>query len=95
MDDTSTVTSYSAFFRVPKGPETFPELVGMDLFRAECLVKQWGYYTRTGDYVEYKRKLRKLSKLSSEELDLTEKDPCRVILWLDTHGYVATTPKVG
>lgn len=94
MEDDSTVTSYSAYFRPPKGPEAFPELVGMDLFRAECLVKQWGYYTRTGDYVEYKRKLRKL-KIDAEEIDLSEKDAFRVILWLDKHGYVATTPKVG
>lgn len=94
MEDASTVTSFEGYFRPPKGPEAFPELVGMDLFRAECLVKQWGYYTRTGSYSDYKRKLRKL-KRDTEDVDLTERDPCRVMLWLDSHGYVATTPKVG
>lgn len=81
---------------VPAGPTEFPELVGMDLFRAKCLVEQWGYYTTKGDFVEYKRNLRKLLR-KGETVDplLREKDPHRVIFWLDAHGYVATTPRVG
>jgi hypothetical protein len=93
-EDDDTVSCFTS--GIPAGPTEFPELVGMDLVRAKCLVEQWGYYTTSGDFVEYKRNLRKLLR-KGETLDprLKEKDPCRVIFWLDAQGYVATTPRVG
>lgn len=65
----------------------WPEVVGMDAWRASCIVR-WGapYFVTTRPY--------KTSK-SKEDAETTTVDRHRVILWLDAEGCVAVTPQSG
>lgn len=76
---------YLAWYETRYGPlrEAWPETVGDEVGRATAIVRFCSpYYVVT---VPFK----------SREVLTWEADPLRVVFYLDAHGYVARTPRVG
>jgi hypothetical protein len=86
MSDTETdsiISSYSDVQIQRGAPTEFSKVVGMDVFRAKCIIEPYGYYCVIKEFPAIKKKVK------------TDTHPKRVILYLDKDGYVGTTPRAG
>ena len=86
MSDTESDSIVSSFsdVQIQKGaPTEFPKVVGMDVFRAKCIIEPYGYYCVVKEFPAIKKR----QKIDTQ--------PKRMILYLDKDGYVGTTPKAG
>lgn len=92
MDSDSFSTFSAVTPPVPRGPDRFPALVGMDVERARAIVEWAGYYVHTQTYKQTRGYVR--PAMYDKEGNV-QRDAWRVILWLDNHGCVALTPTVG
>ena len=73
----------------------WPGLVGMDIFRARAIVRYGTrYYVKVLPYKKSKDCPRP-PVYDETTGELLPPDIRRVILWVDTNGYVAITPQTG
>jgi hypothetical protein len=82
--------SYSISSSVYTGPTSWPEVVGLDAWRAKRIIR-WGNYLHV-----LTRPIKKTIPLRDSDTDsFTSEAGNRVILYLDKDGYVARTPVLG